>query len=221
MAKKLSLNFFTRNGVGICSDSYHSAQNLLGSAWIPSILLGYARNMWGRVKYWLLLTIHPKLLQTSKTTEWTLKKGTEIWMDWQMPTSLQYNETEIHRRTSTRNARSQQTLSNWMWCLKVHTGAVLTQLDTNGDRHHCAFISKTFSLTEKKYEIYDRELLAIFRALEEWRHYIQGSPHMAIVLSDHKNLTYYQDARKLNQRQAQWSLFLSKFDIKLVHISGL
>ena len=43
--------------------------------------------------------------------------------------------------------------------------------------------------TERNYEIYDRELLAIIRALEEWRHYIQGSPHMTIVLSDHKNLT--------------------------------
>ena len=56
--------------------------------------------------------------------------------------------------------------------------------------------------------------------MEEWRHYIQGSPHTTTILSDHKNLTYYQDARKLNRRQAQWSLFLSKFDIKLVHISG-
>jgi hypothetical protein len=38
---------------------------------------------------------------------------------------------------------------------KVATGAVLTQLDLNGDRHPVAFLSKTFSETEKKYEIYD------------------------------------------------------------------
>jgi hypothetical protein len=38
---------------------------------------------------------------------------------------------------------------------KVATGAVLTQLDSNGDRHPCAFISKTFSPTERNYEIYD------------------------------------------------------------------
>ena len=44
---------------------------------------------------------------------------------------------------------------------KVATGAVLTQLDSNGDRHPCAFISKTFSATERNYEIYDRELLGI------------------------------------------------------------
>ena len=44
---------------------------------------------------------------------------------------------------------------------KYVSGAVLTQLDSNGDRHPCAFISKTFSPTERNYEIYDRELLAI------------------------------------------------------------
>ena len=41
------------------------------------------------------------------------------------------------------------------------TGAVLTQLDSNGDRHPISFISKTLSPTKRNYEIYDRELLAI------------------------------------------------------------
>ena len=103
---------------------------------------------------------------------------------------------------------------------KYATGAVLTQLDSNGDRHPVSFISKTFSPAERNYEIYDRELLAIIRALEEWRHYIQGSPHTTIVLSDHKNLTYYREAKKLNRRQARWSLYLSEYDVKLVHTPG-
>jgi RNase H-like domain found in reverse transcriptase len=50
---------------------------------------------------------------------------------------------------------------------KVATGAVLTQLDSNSDRHPIAFLSKTFSETQKKYEIYDQELLGIIRALKE------------------------------------------------------
>ena len=74
---------------------------------------------------------------------------------------------------------------------KYASGAILTQIDGNGNRHPCAFISKTFSETKRNYEIYDRGLLAIIRALEEWQHYIQGSPHTTFILSDHKNLTYY------------------------------
>ena len=81
---------------------------------------------------------------------------------------------------------------------KYATEAVLTQLDLNGDRHPVSFISKTFSLAERNYEIYDWELLEIIRALEEWRHYIQGSPHTTVILSNHKNLTYYHEAKKLN-----------------------
>jgi RNase H-like domain found in reverse transcriptase/Reverse transcriptase (RNA-dependent DNA polymerase)/Integrase zinc binding domain len=103
---------------------------------------------------------------------------------------------------------------------KVATGAVLTQLNSNGDRHPVAFLSKTFSETERKYEIYDRELLGIIQVLKEWRHYIQGSGHTTIVYSDHKSLTYFWTAQKLNDRQARWSLYLLGFNLKLIHLPG-
>jgi hypothetical protein len=40
------------------------------------------------------------------------------------------------------------------------------------------------------------------------------------ILSDHKNLTYFRTAQKLNRRQARWSLLLSLYDMKLVHVPG-
>ena len=51
---------------------------------------------------------------------------------------------------------------------KYASGTVLMQLDINGDRHPCAFILQTFSPTEQNYEIYDRKLLLVIRALQEW-----------------------------------------------------
>jgi hypothetical protein len=103
---------------------------------------------------------------------------------------------------------------------KWATGAVLKQQDLSGDWHPCGYISHAFTETERNYEIYDRELLAIVKALESWRHYLQGSRHPTTILSDHKNLTYYRNAQKLNRRQARWSLFLSEFDLKLIHTPG-
>jgi hypothetical protein len=47
---------------------------------------------------------------------------------------------------------------------KVATRAILTQLESNGDWHPVAFMSKTFSETKRKYEIYDQELLRIIQA---------------------------------------------------------
>ena len=43
---------------------------------------------------------------------------------------------------------------------------------------------------------------------------------MTTVFSDHKNLTYFRTAQKLNDRLARWSLYLSEFDIKLIHLPG-
>src|SRR5258705_7689737 len=40
------------------------------------------------------------------------------------------------------------------------------------------------------------------------------------ILMDHQNITYFQDAQKLNCQQAHWSLFLSCFDFSLCHQPG-
>ena len=103
---------------------------------------------------------------------------------------------------------------------KYALGAVLQQQDTNGDWHPCAYLSKSFSETERNYNIADRELLAIIRALTNWRHYFIGSPHQITVLTDHDNLQFFRTAQKLNRRQAQWSLFLSDVNLYLVHVPG-
>ena len=73
---------------------------------------------------------------------------------------------------------------------------------------------------ERQYEIYDWELLGIIQVVKEWQHYIQGSGHTTVVLSDHKNLTYFRTTQKLNDRQAQWSLSLSEFNIKPIYMPG-
>src|SRR5271154_6919611 len=46
------------------------------------------------------------------------------------------------------------------------------------------------------------------------------SPHVVTILSDHRNLTYFRTAQKLNRRQARWSLYLSEFNVKLIHVPG-
>lgn len=54
------------------------------------------------------------------------------------------------------------------------TGAVLSQVHADGKAHPVAFFSKTLNDAEQNYEIYDKELLAVVRALDEWRHYLEG-----------------------------------------------
>ena len=64
------------------------------------------------------------------------------------------------------------------------TRGILTQMDTNGEHHPCAYSTKE----QRNYDTGDRELLAIVCVLKEWQHYIQGSGHTTTILSDHDNL---------------------------------
>jgi hypothetical protein len=60
-------------------------------------------------------------------------------------------------------------------------------------------------------------MLAIVRALEEWRHFLEGAQHPVKIWTDHKNLEYFQKSQKLNRQLARWSLYLSRFDFALFH----
>jgi len=72
-----------------------------------------------------------------------------------------------------------------------------------------AFYSKSLSLVEQNYEIHDKEMLTIICALEEWRHFLEGARHPVEIWTDYKNLEYFMMAKKLNHRQARWSLYLA------------
>jgi RNase H-like domain found in reverse transcriptase/Reverse transcriptase (RNA-dependent DNA polymerase) len=47
------------------------------------------------------------------------------------------------------------------------TGGILTQMDTNGDRYPCVYLSKSLTKEQRNYDTGDRELLAIVQALKE------------------------------------------------------
>ena len=83
-----------------------------------------------------------------------------------------------------------------------------------------AFYSKSLSPVERNYKIHDKEMLAIICALEEWRHFLEGAQHLVEIWTDHKNLEYFIMAKKLNRRQARWSLYLACFDFRLIHCPG-
>ena len=64
-----------------------------------------------------------------------------------------------------------------------------------------AFISKSLSDTKRNYKIHDKEMLAIVRCLEEWRHFLEGTVVKFEICMDHKNLEYFMKAQKLNRSE--------------------
>jgi len=82
------------------------------------------------------------------------------------------------------------------------------------------FISKSLSNTERNYKIHNKEILAVVRCLEAWRHFLEGTMTRFEIWTDHKNLEYFMKVQKLNRRQARWALYVSRFDFMLKHVPG-
>ncbi|XDG04636.1 hypothetical protein ABKA04_004251 [Annulohypoxylon sp. FPYF3050] len=99
-------------------------------------------------------------------------------------------------------------------------GGVLEQLEDDGKWHPVAYYSKALQGAELNYAIYDKELLAIIRCLEEWEPYLEGEDTPIDIYSDHKNLTSFMTSGILSQRHERWLIFLSKFKINIHHIKG-
>jgi len=78
------------------------------------------------------------------------------------------------------------------------TGGVLSMKYSNELWKLVAFISKLLSDTERNYEIHDKEILAVVRCLEAWRHFLEGTVVKFEIWTDHKNLEYFMKAQKLN-----------------------
>jgi len=95
---------------------------------------------------------------------------------------------------------------------QVGTGAILYQRDPPitkpdstqkpGPREPVGFHSQKFTQTEQNYPIYDRKFLGIMRGLCCWSHLLKGTTIPVLVYTDHANLRYYREPRKIGPRVA-------------------
>ena len=98
---------------------------------------------------------------------------------------------------------------------------VLSQLGEDGEWHPVAFYSSTMAPAETRYGIHDKELLAIIRALENWRAELVGMLSKEfLIVTDHKALEYFSEKRKLNGRQVRWVEFLAQYNFQLTYRPG-
>ena len=71
------------------------------------------------------------------------------------------------------------------------TDEVLSQLNSQGVLHSVTYFSTRMASAECNYDIYDKELLAIICAFEEWRSELKEAAKQIQVITDHKNLKYF------------------------------
>jgi hypothetical protein len=99
------------------------------------------------------------------------------------------------------------------------TGTILFQRDEQGKPKPLGFHSKTLSKEKMNYDIYDKELMAMDRGLDVWRHLILGQD--TTVHTDHANLTYYRKPQKLTPRAKRTVARIMQYCIRIKHKPGV
>lgn len=98
-------------------------------------------------------------------------------------------------------------------------GGVVQQYE-NTSWKPIAFYSKKLNDAEKKYSAYDKELLAIYASIKNFKHYLEGREFT--IFTDHKPLTFAfnQKNEKASPRQMRHLQYISQFSTDIQHISG-
>ena len=125
-----------------------------------------------------------------------------IWSD-ACQQAFQHLKTQITSAPALRHFDSQKASFLETDSSDYVTGGVLSQEDNEGVLHPVAFYSHKMLPAECNYEIYDKELLAIIKAFENWRPELEGSAIPVKILTDHQGLEYFQIKRTLTHRQAR------------------
>jgi len=82
------------------------------------------------------------------------------------------------------------------------------------------FHSQKFTTIEQNYPIYDCEFLGIMYSLRCWSHLLKGTEIPVLVYTDHTNLRYYWDPRKIGPQVAGYLLEREQYNILLEYKPG-
>jgi len=99
-------------------------------------------------------------------------------------------------------------------------GAICSQPDIKGILHPVAYYSRKLKDPECNYNIHDKELLAIVNALRKWDTYCKTMGPKIMILTDHKNLEYWETKKDLNLQQARSGERLANYDFVIKYRPG-
>ena len=95
--------------------------------------------------------------------------------------------------------------------------AQLSQIH-NGTEFPVAFLSHTFTDTQRRWSTPEQEAYSIYFTVKKWNYYLQGAD--IIVRNDHKPLAWFLNGKNKNTKINRWGLELASYNITFEWISG-
>lgn len=97
-------------------------------------------------------------------------------------------------------------------------GAVLIQLDEEGNEKPIAFMSKKLNTAQKNYSVTERECLAAIEAVKRFRCYLELQDFE--IITDHSSLVWLMKQPDLTGRLVRWVFKLQPFKFSISHRKG-
>ena len=97
-------------------------------------------------------------------------------------------------------------------------GAVLSQVDDDGQERVVAYASRTLSKAERNYSVTSKELLAIVNFISQFQQYLLGCTFT--LHTDHSSLTWFRNFKQPEGQLARWLEKLEEFSFTVQHRPG-
>ena len=98
-------------------------------------------------------------------------------------------------------------------------GAVLGQVDDDGNEYIVACVSRSLNKAEREYASYKGEMLGAVFAVKALDYYLRGAKFT--LVTDHAPLVYLMTNNNLQGQYARWSLILQEYDFTIKHRPGV
>ena len=98
----------------------------------------------------------------------------------------------------------------------IAIGGILSQGQIGKDRP-ISYYSRVLRGAEPRYEVYEKEALALVACAKRWRYYIYG--RFVTFVTDHQALLWFPTAGA-NTRVQKWRFKLSEYNYKIIHRAG-
>ena len=97
-------------------------------------------------------------------------------------------------------------------------GAVLSQLNDQGDDKPIAYFSRKLLPREERYSTIEKEWLAIKLGVQAFHLYLMGCTFR--IQTDHRSLEWLSRTKYTNSRLTRWSLFLQSYSYTIEYRTG-